>query len=93
MRIGINSFSQVLDSIGLASPVVKLIASNGNILRLRVLDSSRPSAYRNVDEALRLNRKITAQTFKNELCIDVNKCALVDEISITSTFITSNRSI
>lgn len=88
----LNSFSQVLDSIGLASPVIKLIASDEDILRLRVLNSSRPSAYRNVDEALHLNKKIISRTFENELCVDVTKSALADEISLILRFIASNQS-
>ena len=88
----LNSFPQVLDSIGSKSPVIKLIASNEDILRSRILEPSRPSAYKNVDEALHLNKKIISQTFQNELCIDVTKSVLADEISAISTFITSNRS-
>ena len=86
----LNSFPQVLDSIGLASPVIKLIASEEDTLRSRVLDSSRPSAYKDVDEALRINKKIISQTFKNELCIDVTECTLADEISTILEFISSN---
>ena len=84
-----SSFAHVFDSVGLGSPIIKLIASDENILRSRVLDSSRPSAYRDVDEALRINKKIISQTFKNELCIDVTECSLADEIYRILKFISS----
>ena len=83
-----DSFDFVIQNIGLSSPVIKLIASDENVLRARVLDDFRPSAYRNVDEALHLNRKILSKIFKNQLTIDVNKCTLATEINLVSNFIT-----
>lgn len=85
----LNSFNLVMHQIGLTSPVIKLIASNENILRFRILDNSRSSAYRNVDEALSFNRKIISQTFENELSIEVTKYSLEKEISLVSKFVTS----
>ena len=82
----------MLDTIGSKSPVIKLIASDEDILQSRILDSSRPSSYRNVDEALKLKKKIISQTFENELCIDITKCVLTEETSMTSRFIASNQS-
>ena len=87
----INSFGLVMDTIGFASPVIKLIAFDENILRSRVLNPSRPSNYRNDAEALRINEKIMIQTFENELVINVVKHTLKSEILLISKFIASNQ--
>lgn len=85
----LNSFDLVMHCIGLASPVIKLIASDEAVLCRRIIDNSRPSAYRNVDEALNINREISHQTFENELSIDITKCSLEQEITLVSEFIAS----
>ncbi len=85
----INSFGLVMSCLGFTSPVIKLIASDENILRSRVLNDSRPSGYRNDEEALRLNRKIISYTFENELSIDVTKFTLEEQTSLILAFVTS----
>ena len=85
----LNSFDLVMHCIGSASPVVKLVASDEAVLRSRILDNSRPSAYRNIDQALSINREISRQTFDSELSIDVTKYTLEQEIASISEFINS----
>jgi hypothetical protein len=81
-----DSFDLVMQNIGLGSPVIKLISSDENVLRSRVLDNSRPSAYRNANEALDLNEKMLLRTFENQLTIDVSKYDLETEINLISNF-------
>jgi hypothetical protein len=81
-----DSFDLVMQNIGLGSPVIKLISSDENVLRSRVLDNSRPSAYRNANEALDLNKKMLLRTFENQLTIDVSKYDLETEINLISNF-------
>ena len=86
----INSFDLVMSCLGFTSPVIKLIASNENILRSRVLNNSRPSGYRNDKEALHLNRKIISYTFENEISIDITRYTLEEQISLILAFVTSH---
>ncbi|MEY2831030.1 MAG: hypothetical protein RLZZ574_288 [Cyanobacteriota bacterium] len=89
----LNSLDLVMRSIGLSSPVIKLIASDTNILRKRVLNPSRPSTYRDVDEALHINQKIFSTTFENQLALDVTKCTFKTEIALVWEFIIAHQNI
>lgn len=66
---------------GLRWLLVTLWVSDADVLKARVLDESRSSGYRNWQEALELNRSITARPLrKNEVRIDCT-CKPVDEVA------------
>lgn len=89
----LNSLDLVMNSIGIATPVIKLIASDDDILRTRVINNSRSSFYRNAEEALHLNEKISIANFENQISIDVTKSSLETEIKLVLEFVNSFQNI
>lgn len=62
--------------------VIKLTLSDETELRRRVLDASRPSGYRDWEEALRINRLLQTPIAEDEVAVDVTGMSLSDELDL-----------
>jgi molybdopterin-guanine dinucleotide biosynthesis protein len=61
---------------------IKLICTDDDKLKQRVLDSERPSGYRNVDESLEANKRYIAMELPDCCVIDVATTSINDAVEI-----------